>query len=454
MTPVGQSWAKERQIEGAMLDRFFHISDHRSSVGTEVMAGVTTFLTMAYITFVNPAILSDAGMDFGAVFVATCVAAAIGCLIMGLYANYPIALAPGMGLNAYFAYGVVLGLGYSWQVALGAVFLSGILFIIISVLPVREWVINAIPRGLKLAISAGIGLFLAIIALKNAGIVVDDPNTLVTLGDLTNWPAVLALLGFGLMVALDHWKVPGAVVIGILAVTAVGIGLGISEYQGIASAPPDPSPTFLQLDIAGAFQAGLILIVFTFLFVDLFDTAGTLIGVAHRGGLLDQNGRLPRLKRALLADSTATVAGAAMGTSTTTSYIESAAGIKAGGRTGLTAVVVALLFLACLFLSPLAASVPAYATAPALLYVACLMARGLAEVDWEDASEYAPAVVTAIAMPLTFSIAHGIGLGFITYALIKLLSGRAADCSIAVYVIAAAFVVKFTASDLSALISG
>ena len=454
MTPVGQSRAKERQKEGAMFDRFFHISDHRSTVGTEVVAGVTTFLTMAYITFVNPAILSDAGMDFGAVFVATCVAAAIGCLIMGLYANYPIALAPGMGLNAYFAYGVVLGLGYSWQVALGAVFLSGILFIVISVLPIREWVINAIPRGLKLAISAGIGLFLAIIALKSAGIVVDDPNTLVTLGDLTAWPAALALLGFGVMVALDRWEVPGAVVIGILGVTAIGIGLGISEFQGIASVPPDPSPTFLQLDIAGAFQAGLILIVFTFLFVDLFDTAGTLIGVAHRGGLLDQNGRLPRLRRALLADSTATVAGAALGTSTTTSYIESAAGIKAGGRTGLTAVVVALLFLACLFLAPLAESVPAYATAPALLYVACLMARGLAEVDWEDASEYAPAVVTAIAMPLTFSIAHGIGLGFITYALIKLLSGRATDCSIAVYVIAAAFVVKFTASDLSALISG
>lgn len=454
MTPVGQSWAKERQNEGAMFDRFFRISDHRSSVGTEVVAGVTTFLTMAYITFVNPAILSDTGMDFGAVFVATCVAAAIGCLIMGLYANYPIALAPGMGLNAYFSYGVVLGLGYSWQVALGAVFLSGLLFILISVLPIREWVINAIPRGLKLAISAGIGLFLAIIALKSAGIIVDDPNTLVTLGDLTAWPAVLALLGFGVMVALDRWQVPGAVVIGILGVTAVGIGLGISEFKGIASLPPDPSPTFLQLDIAGAFQAGLILIVFTFLFVDLFDTAGTLIGVAHRGGLLDQNGRLPRLKRALLADSTATVAGAAIGTSTTTSYIESAAGIKAGGRTGLTAVVVALLFLACLFLAPLAESVPAYATAPALLFVACLMARGLAEVDWEDASEYAPAVVTAIAMPLTFSIAHGIGLGFITYALIKLLSGRAADCSIAVYVIAAAFVVKFAASDLSALISG
>ena len=318
-------------------------------------------------------------------------------------------------------------------------------------LPVREWIINSIPRGLKLAISAGIGLFLAIIALKNAGIIAGDPNTLVTLGDLTAWPAILALLGFGVMVALDRWEVPGSVVIGILVVTAIGIGLGISEFKGIASEPPDPSPTFLQLDIAGAFQAGLILIVFTFLFVDLFDTAGTLVGVAHRGGLLDQNGRLPRLKRALLADSTATVAGAALGTSTTTSYIESASGIKAGGRTGLTAVVVALLFLACLFLAPLASSVPGYATAPALLYVACLMTRGLAEVDWEDATEYAPAVVTAIAMPLTFSIAHGIGLGFITYAGIKLFSGRAGDCSVAVYIIAAAFIVKFGAADISAL---
>lgn len=426
-----------------MLNSYFKLAEHGTNVRTEVIAGVTTFLTMAYITFVNPAILSDAGMDFGAVFVATCVAAAVGTLIMGLYANYPIALAPGMGLNAYFTYGVVLGMGYTWQVALGAVFISGILFLILSVLPVREWIINSIPKGLKMAISAGIGLFLGIIALKNAGIVVDHPATLVTMGDITSASVLLAAFGFVVMIALDVRRIPGAVIIGILVTTAVGIALGVSEFKGVVDLPPNPAPTFLAMDLAGALQLALVTIVFTFLFVDLFDTAGTLVGVAHRAGLLDEQGRLPRLKQALLADSSATVVGAAMGTSTTTSYIESAAGIKAGGRTGLTAVVVAGLFLLCLLFSPLAQTVPSYATAPALLFVACLMARGLAEIDWEDATEYAPGVVTALSMPLTFSIADGIGLGFISYAAIKVLSGRPTECSIAVYVIAALFVVRF-----------
>ncbi|RMD62946.1 MAG: NCS2 family permease [Alphaproteobacteria bacterium] len=426
-----------------MLSSFFKLEEHGTTVRTEVTAGITTFLTMAYISFVNPAILADAGMDFGAVFVATCLAAAVGTLIMGLYANYPIALAPGMGLNAYFTYGVVLGMGHTWQVALGAVFLSGLLFILISVLPVREWIINAVPRGLKLAISAGIGLFLAIIALKNAGVVVDHPATLVTLGDPASWPVILSFLGFFVIVALNRHRIPGAVIIGILATTAVGLALGVSQWRGVVSMPPDPSPTLLQLDIAGAFQIGLVTIVFTFLFVDLFDTAGTLIGLAHRAGLLDERGRLPRLKKALLADSTATAAGALLGTSTTTSYIESAAGINAGGRTGLTAVTVAVLFLLTLFFSPLAQTIPAYATAPALLFVACLMARGLAEIDWEDITEVAPAVVTAIAMPLTFSIAHGIGIGFITYAAVKLLSGKGRECPFAVHVIALLFLVKF-----------
>ncbi len=426
-----------------MLNSYFKLAEHGTTVRTEVIAGVTTFLTMAYITFVNPMILSDAGMDFGAVFVATCIAAAVGTLIMGLYANYPIALAPGMGLNAYFTYGVVLGMGYAWEVALGAVFISGILFVVLSLLPVREWVINSIPKGLKMAISAGIGLFLGIIALKNAGIVVDHPATLVSLGDIGSASVLLAAFGFVVMIALDVRKIPGAVIIGILLTTAVGIALGVSEFKGVVSMPPDPSPTFLAMDLSGALQLSLVTIVFTFLFVDLFDTAGTLVGVAHRAGLLDAQGRLPRLKQALLADSTASVAGAALGTSTTTSYIESASGIKAGGRTGLTAVVVAALFLLCLLFSPLAQTVPGYATAPALLFVACLMARGLSEIDWEDATEYAPAVVTALAMPLTFSIADGIGLGFITYAVIKVLSGRALECPIAVYIVAALFVVRF-----------
>lgn len=443
---AGQALLRSRapRNQGAgMLQNYFKLAEHGTNVRTEVLAGLTTFLTMAYITIVNPAILSDTGMDFGAVFVATCVAAAIGTLIMGLYANYPIALAPGMGLNAYFTYGVVLGMGYEWQVALGAIFLSAILFIIISVLPIREWIINAIPKELKMAISAGIGLFLAIIALKNAGIVVDHPATLVSLGDLTAWPAILAIAGFILMVALDSRRIPGAVVLGILATTAVGVGLGVSPFQGIMDTPPDPSPTFLQLDLAGAFQIGLVTIVFTFLFVDLFDTAGTLVGVAHRAGLLDAQGRLPRLRKALLADSSASAFGALLGTSTTTSYIESAAGIKAGGRTGLTAVVVAILFLLCLFFAPLAQTVPGYATAPALLFVACLMARGLSELNWEDPTVYAPAVVTAFAMPVTYSIADGIGIGFITYAGIKIVSGRWSECPLAVLVIAVLFGVKF-----------
>ena len=426
-----------------MLDSYFKLGEHGTTVKREVLAGCTTFLTMAYITFINPAILSDAGMDFGAVFVATCVAAAFGTLVMGLYANYPIALAPGMGLNAFFTYGVVLGLGYAWQTALGAVFLSGVMFVILSLLPVREWLINSIPRTLKMAISAGIGLFLGIIALENAGIVVDHPATLVTMGDMTAAPAILAMLGFVIIVALSRRQVPGAVIIGILAVTGLGVAFGITEWKGLVSVPPDPSPTLLALDIVGALEVSLLAVVFTFLFVDLFDTAGTLVGVAHRAGLLDDEGKLPRLRKALLADSTATVVGAGLGTSSTTSYIESAAGVNAGGRTGLTAVVVAILFLLCLFFSPLAQTVPAYATAPALLYVACLMTRGLAEIDWEDATEYAPAVITAIAMPLTYSIADGLGLGFICYALMKVTSGKVSECPPAVMVIAALFAFKF-----------
>ncbi len=426
-----------------MLDSYFKLTEHGTNVRTELLAGLTTFLTMAYIIFVNPTILADAGMDRGAVFVATCVASMVGTLIMGLYANYPIALAPGMGLNAFFTYTVVLTLGYSWQAALGAVFVSGVLFVVLSLLRVREYVINAIPRTLKLAISAGIGLFLAIIALQNAGIVVDHPATLVTLGDLRAAPPILALLGFFVIAGLSHWRVPGAILIGILVAAALGLPLGLTEYTGVVSLPPDPTPTLFALDLTAAFEVGLITIVFTFFFIDLFDTAGTLVGVSHRAGLLDAEGRLPRIGRALLADSTATVAGSLLGTSTVTSYIESAAGTNVGGRTGLTAVVVAVLFVLALFFAPLAGMIPAYATAAALLFVACLMAAGLAELDWTDVTEYVPAVVTAIAMPLTYSIATGIGFGFIAYAVIKLASGRFRDLSAAVAAIALLFVVKF-----------
>jgi AGZA family xanthine/uracil permease-like MFS transporter len=425
------------------LDAYFALAAHGTTPRREVLAGVTTFLTMAYIAFANPAILADAGMDFGAVFVATCLTASVGSAVMGLYANYPIAIAPGMGLNAFFAYGVVQGMGYAWPVALGVVFLSAVLFVILSLLPVREWIIESIPMTLKLAISAGIGLFLGIIALRNAGIVVHDPTTLVALGDLRSPPALLALAGFVGIVALDRRRVVGALILGILATTAVGVASGVSEWKGIASLPPDPSPTLLQLDVLGALRADLVVVVFTFLLVVLFDTAGTLVGVAHRAGLLDPRGRLPRLAPALLADSTAAVAGAALGTSTATAYVESAAGVKAGGRTGLTALTVACLFLLCLFFAPLAETVPAYATAPALLFVACLMARALSEIDWEDPTEYAPALVTALAMPLTLSICDGIGLGLMTYAAAKLLSGGLRACPPAVLAIAALFALRY-----------
>ncbi|MGE3969362.1 MAG: NCS2 family permease, partial [Dongiaceae bacterium] len=407
-----------------MLEQLFGLGQHNTTLRREILAGATTFLTMAYIIFVNPQILAATGMDQGSVFVATCLAAAFGSAFMGLYANYPVALAPGMGLNAYFTYGVVLGMGHSWQVALGAVFLSGVIFFAISVTPVREWIVNAIPMSLKMAISAGIGLFLGIIGLQAAGIIVDHPATLVTLGDLAAWPPILAAIGFVLMAALDSRRIPGAIIISILVVTAIGVALGVSPTGGLFSMPPSIAPTFLEMDIAGALDIGLAAIIFAFLFVDLFDNTGTLIGVAHRAGLLDKDGKLPRIGRALTVDSTAAMVGAALGTSTTTSYIESAAGVKAGGRTGLTAVVVAILFLAALFLAPLAGMIPAYATAPALLFVACMMTRGLTEIDWEDVTEYAPAVVTALAMPFTFSIANGIAFGFITYAAVKLLSGR------------------------------
>lgn len=426
-----------------MLERTFALSAHGTDVRTEVIAGFTTFLTMAYIIFVNPDILSAAGMPKEAVFVATCLAAALGSAIMGLYANYPIALAPGMGLNAYFAFAVVGGMGFTWQQALGAVFISGVLFIFVSLFRLREWIVNAIPRSLKFAISAGIGLFLAIIGLKNAGIIAAHPATFVTLGDIHQPGALLAVAGFLLIVALEQRKVPGAIIIGILAVTIVAALFGLTTINGIVATPPSLAPTFMQMDIAGAFEKGLLVVILTFFMVELFDASGTLVGVAHRAGLLDKDGKLPRLKKALLADSAAIVAGAGLGTSSTTAYIESAAGTAVGGRTGLTAVVVALLFLAALVFAPLAGAVPAYATAPALCYVAVLMARGLAEIDWDDLTETAPAVITAITMPFTFSIAHGIAFGFIAYTALKILSGKLGELSPMVAIIAVLFVFKF-----------
>src|SRR5713101_388594 len=429
--------------ERAFLDRYFGLRESGTSIRIELIAGITTFLTMVYIVFVNPQILANAGMDKGAVFVATCVAAAVSSLVMAFYANYPIALAPGMGLNAFFAFTVVLGYKYTWQQALAGVFCSGVVFFLNSIFRLREYIINSIPKNLKLAISAGVGLFLGIIALEEAKIVVAHPVTLVTLGDLKQWPAILCLLGFIVIVALNYRNVVGGTLIGILVVAFAGLPLGLAQFTGVVASPPSLAPTFLQLDFSRLTELTFLIVVFSFLFVDLFDNAGTLIGVAHRAGLLDADGNLPRMKEALLADSFAAMFGALIGTSTTTSYIESAAGVSAGGRTGLTAAFVAMFFLLALFFSPLAGMVPAYATAAALLYVACVMTRGLAEIDWEDITEYAPAVVTAITMPLTYSIATGIGLGFITYVLAKVIGGKAREASPAVVVLAILFAIKF-----------
>ncbi|OLU20676.1 guanine permease [Pseudomonas sp. PA1(2017)] len=407
-----------------MLERLFQLNAHNTNVRTEILAGVTTFLTMAYILFVNPSILGETGMDKGAVFVATCLAAAFGSAVMGLIANYPIALAPGMGLNAFFTYTVVMGMGHTWQVALGAVFLSACLFFLLSIFKIREWIINSIPLELRSAIAAGIGLFLALIALQNAGIVAANPATMVGLGDLGSPAALLAILGFFLIIGMEALRITGAVLISILVVTGLSILLGISEFGGVVSMPPSLAPTFMQLDIAGALDVGLISVIFAFLFVDLFDNSGTLIAVAKKAGLMRKDGHLPKMGRALIADSTAALGGSLLGTSTTTSYIESAAGVSAGGRTGLTAIVVAVLFLFALFFAPLAGSVPAFATAPALLFVAVLMASGMAEIEWSDITVAAPVVVTALAMPLTYSIATGIAFGFITWVAAKTLAGR------------------------------
>lgn len=425
------------------MEHLFRLSERGTDPRTEMLAGLSTFLTMAYIVVVNPSIMAAAGIDPGAAFVATCLAAAIGSMLMGVIANFPIALAPGMGLNAYFAFAVVQGMGVPWQVALGAVFLSGLLFFVVSILKVREWLVNGIPLSLKFGIAAGIGFFLGLIGLRGMGIVVDHPATLVGLGPLGVASTLLSCGGFLLMAGLSARGVPGSIVIGIIITALIGIPFGLTSFQGIVSMPPSLAPTFLQLDIAGAIGLGIIGIIFTFFIVDLLDNTGTLIGTVHRAGLMRKDGTVPNLGRALVADSTGAMMGAVLGTSTTVSYIESAAGIQAGGRTGLTAVTVGVLFLLALFLAPLATSIPGFATAPALVFVACLMAKSLEELDWADATDYMPAIVTAIAMPFTFSIATGIGLGFITHAGVKLVAGRPGEVHGAVWLIAALSALKF-----------
>ncbi|MFC6791338.1 NCS2 family permease [Methylobacterium komagatae] len=424
------------------LERTFRLAEHGTTIRTEVLAGLTTFLTMAYIVFINPSILAEAGMPKGAVFVATCLVAAIGSGVMAFVANYPIALAPGMGLNAYFAYVVVLQMGYTWQAALGAVFISGLCFLIVTLTGLRRIIVEGIPRSMRIALTVGIGLFLAIIALKSAGVVVASPATFVTLGDLHKPSTVLAVIGFLMVAVLSARRVKAALLISILTITVLSFAFAGNAFTGFVSMPPSLAPTLFALDLQGALSGGLVNVILVLFLVELFDATGTLMGVASRAGLLTA-GKMPRLDRALMADSSAIFVGSLLGTSSTTAYLESAAGVEEGGRTGLTAATVAVLFLACLFFAPLAGSVPPYATAPALFYVACLMLRELVHLDWDDITEVVPACVTALLMPFTYSIATGVSFGFITYAVLKLMSGRARDVKPVVWVIAAVFLFKF-----------
>lgn len=426
-----------------LLEKLFKLSAHGTSVKTELTAGLTTFITMAYIIFVNPNIMSSSGMDAGAVFVATCIGAAVATLLMGLYANWPVGLAPGMGLNAFFAFTVVGEMGYSWEIALGAVFWSGIIFTAMSFWKIREWVLDAIPESLRYAMTAGVGLFLGLVGLKSAGIVVESPATLVTLGDFTQPSAVLAALCFLIIAILSYRKFFGAVLVGVIGTSLLGLALGYVEYNGIFAMPPSIAPTFMKLDIMGALDVGMITVILAFLFVNMFDTAGTLMGVAERANLRNPDGSIEGLGKSLKADSASSVIGTFIGCPPVTSYVESAAGVAAGGRTGLTAVTIAVLFLLSMFLAPLAGMVPPYATAGALIFVAFAMMSSLSKINWDDYTEMAPAAITALMMPLTFSIANGIAMGFVSYAVLKLATGQTRQVSIGVYVLSIIFIAKF-----------
>ncbi|MCX2971983.1 NCS2 family permease [Halieaceae bacterium IMCC8485] len=427
----------------ALLERLFKLEEHETRVSTEVLAGLTTFITMAYIIFVNPQMMASAGMDLGASFAATCLAAALACVFMGLYANWPVGLAPGMGLNAFFTYTVVGEMGYSWQVALGAVFIAGILFVIMSVTRLRAWMLNSIPKDLRVAMGAGVGLFVGFIGLKSGGLITENPATLLSLGDLTQPEPLMAALGFILIAGLSVRQVPGAIMLGVLAITVLGVLTGMVEYQGLVAAPPSIAPTLMQLDIVGAFEVGMVSVIIAILFVNLFDTAGTLLGVATRANLVTKQGEIQNMDKALQADSSSSVVGALFGCAPVTSYVESAAGVAAGGRTGLTAVTVGILFLLAMFFSPLAGMVPAYATAGALIYVALLMMSGMQGLDYEDATELIPSLLTIIMIPLTFSIANGIAVGFISYVAIKVIAGRFSEVSFGAWFLAVIFLAKF-----------
>ena len=426
-----------------ILEKTFDLKLNNTTVKKELLAGFTTFITMAYIIFVNPQMMAASGMDQGASFVGTCLAAAIACIAMGLYANWPVGLAPGMGLNAFFTYTVVNEMGYAWEIALGAVFLAGILFVIMSVTPLRRWMLDSIPLNLRIAMGSGVGLFIGFIGLKSGGIIISNDATLLSLGDFSKIETLLAALGFLSITILSVRKIPGAIIIGVLGITIIGIFLGIVNFNGVVSMPPSLAPTLMKLDIMGALDLAMISVIMSFLFVNLFDTAGTLLGIATRANLVDEKGDIKNLDKALKADSSSSVFGAFFGCSPVTSYVESSAGIEAGGRTGLAAVVVGILFIIAIFFSPVAAIIPAYATAGALVYVAILMLSGMERLNWQDSSELLPALIIIIMIPLTFSIANGIALGFIAYIAIKIFTGKLKSISSGAWFLGLVFLSKF-----------
>jgi AGZA family xanthine/uracil permease-like MFS transporter len=427
----------------SILEKFFHLESNGTSIKQELLAGFTTFITMAYIIFVNPQMMSASGMDYGASFVGTCLAAALACIVMGLYSNWPVALAPGMGLNAFFTYTVVGEMGYSWEIALGAVFLAGILFVIMSVTPLRRWMLESIPLNLRIAMGSGVGLFIGFVGLKSGGIIIANEATFVSLGNFLQIETFLSAAGFLLIAVLASRNITGAILIGVLTVTCLGLILNNIQFQGLVSYPPSIAPIFLKLDILGALDVAMVSVIISFLFVNLFDTAGTLLGVANRAKLTNETGVIKNFDKALKADSGSSVAGSFFGCSPVTSYVESSAGVEAGGRTGLTAVFVGALFLIAIFFSPLAAIVPPYATAGALIYVAILMLSGMEKLDWSDFTELLPALIMIIMIPLTFSIANGIALGFISYVVMKIFTGNIKNISSGAWFLALIFMAKF-----------
>ena len=425
------------------LEQIFKLQDNHTTIKKEFLAGFTTFITMAYIIFVNPQMMASSGMDQGAIFVGTCIAAAMACFVMGFFANWPVGLAPGMGLNAFFTYTVVGEMGYTWEVALGAVFLAGILFFIMSITKLREWMIDSIPINLRIAMGAGVGLFIGLIGLKNGGIIISNDATLLSLGDFSKIETFLAAIGFLIISVLSVKKFPGAIIIGILITTFIASLLNIIEFNGFISYPPEIAPTFMKLDILGALNIGMITVIMSFLFVNLFDTTGTLLGVATRANLIEDDIKSSDLDKALKADSSASIFGTFFGCSPVTSYVESSAGVEAGGRTGLTAVVVGLLFILAMFLSPLASIIPPFATAGALIYVAILMLSGMEKLNWSSSTELLPALVIIVMIPLTFSIADGIALGFLTYVILKISKAQLKDISSGAWFLTLIFISKF-----------